>query len=274
MTQVEPAPATPCPCGMLADGTNPEGVDPVPPLSWSTLASLQPPVIVFGGSRNPPVFKVRLHLAYRQVKYRCVRRRGGKKATHLYGKIPVIKVAGREVNDSFIILKHLVPVLWGEPFNEEMEGMLTFGLQLAMEAEIFEDPASAKALLRMARRPPNLYKHCCCCILPIGRKGAKFPARIRARRALLDERWGPLKTLQQYLVAFEGRLQGGRFYAGRSEPGQVDVSCYGTMKMMELPVLLRAIDRAGLAGWWSEMNRLMPDIAGTDVWEDEPISAS
>ena len=94
-----------------------------------------------------------------------------------------------------------------------------------MEAEIFEDPASAKALLRMARRPPNLYKYCCCCILPIGRKGAKFPARIRARRALLDERWGPLKTLQQYLVAFEGRLQGGRFYAGRSEPGQVDVSC-------------------------------------------------
>ena len=128
---------------MLHDGSNPEGADPEPPLGWKDKASLTD-VILVNMPYSPPCAKLRYHLSYHEVPYSLMSSanfKKGKVAEKDYLKVPAIFVAGRQVNDSYVITKHLTPALYGSEVDEEWEAKITFGLQLAMEVEAFGESA-------------------------------------------------------------------------------------------------------------------------------------
>ena len=82
---------------MLRDGTNPEGIDPVPPLEWNSKADLTDVVLV-NSAPSPPCAKLRYHLAYNNVPYSLMSPAAFKKGKGVedYVKIPAIFVAGRQ----------------------------------------------------------------------------------------------------------------------------------------------------------------------------------
>jgi hypothetical protein len=254
---------------MLADGSNPEGVDPEPPLGWASKDDLKD-VTVFGMDLSPPDFKIRLHLAFNGVPYRHVKRDGGKTKA-AYKKVPSIMVNGRAVNDSFIINKNLIPVLYGESAAAialEWEQKITFGLQLAFEAEVMEDPLSSKELIKMVGMPGCLAS-CCCCFLPIGGPNKKIPKSIRTKRAEKNEKYGPLLTAREYLVEFKEAHPSGATFHGGSEPGPVDVSVYATLNW-DMPYKHAVVADAGLKVWWDAMAKAMPTLNDELLPPEEP----
>ena len=99
---------------MLADGSNPEGVDPDPPLAWASKEDFKD-VTLYGDPNSPAVITIKAFLIAKNIAFDYNKKAKPKTP---YKKVPVIDVAGRQVNDSGIILKYMVPAL-GEEFNAE-----------------------------------------------------------------------------------------------------------------------------------------------------------
>ena len=92
---------------MLKDGTNPEGVDPSPPLDWNSRDALSN-IILFNSASSPPCCKIRYHLAHHKVKYTLGDVKAWKASKLSYKKggddwtgVPTIVVNGRQVNGMF-----------------------------------------------------------------------------------------------------------------------------------------------------------------------------
>lgn len=98
---------------MLANGSNPEWVDPEPPLEWKSKDDLNG-AVVYGAAVSMPTNKLCAFLVYYKVPFKRVQ---GKKAGP-YKKVPVMDVGARQVNDSGIILKNVLPAL-GVQLDEE-----------------------------------------------------------------------------------------------------------------------------------------------------------
>eukprot|EP00403_Amphidinium_massartii_P037529 CAMPEP_0178436152 /NCGR_PEP_ID=MMETSP0689_2-20121128/34293_1 /TAXON_ID=160604 /ORGANISM="Amphidinium massartii, Strain CS-259" /LENGTH=248 /DNA_ID=CAMNT_0020058241 /DNA_START=1 /DNA_END=747 /DNA_ORIENTATION=- len=244
---------------MLADGTNPEGVDPEPPLGWKDKSSFKD-VELLNMEASPPCAKIRYHLSYAGIPYTVLTSSDFKKkyTDKVYSKVPVLVVDGRQVNDSYIIVKNLVPALYGTPFNDEWERKTTYGLQLAMEVEAFEDKANWPILVTFGGAPSWVATWFGCLLpLPTMARG------IRARRAKRDEMFGPLRTAKEYLDDFKKEM-GSSTYFGGSAPGAVDVSVFGTMAFWkELPLLKALLEDCQLTSWFQAMEEKMPkEIVG------------
>jgi len=243
---------------MLADGTNPEGVDPSPPLNWKDAKDLKD-VVLYGTKFSPPCAKIQSHLKYCKVNFETV---NGKNEESEYKKIPALKVQGRQVNDSFIIMKHLIPILYeGETFDFEWEKKITYGVQIAMEIESFNDGEST---LDIATKMggfncclARFLTACCCCLLPIGPNSCSPMARrIEAKRSSPAnvKKYGPLRDFEDYLKEFRAALKGGPFFDGRKRPSAVDVSMYGTIYRWEiLPFVQKALQSSDLNAWLGRM---------------------
>jgi hypothetical protein len=230
------------------------------------------------------VYKIRAHLRFNNVPYTCCTRQGKKRPTSVsYTKIPSLRVGDRRVNDSFVIITSLLPHLYNlQPDDDaggnagghsgsllEWEEMLTFGLQLAMEVELFEDPASAGPILGMAGYPSCLAS-CCCCLLPLGAPGKPLPKRIRASRAEKDDKYGPLKTTAEYLSKIKSAIGAGGLI-GNDKPGAADVSAFATLKSFAdvCPTLHGWIREAGIAPWFDTMEKAMPTGPGELLSDDK-----
>jgi len=254
---------------MLVDGTNPEGVDPSPPLVWASKDDIKD-VFVYGGTVNPPVTKIRAHLAYHSIQYKCVQRKTNSQPEGCYQKIPSISVNGRQVNDSYVILKFLVPVLYGSLSDEQLawEEHITYSVMIAMEIEAFEDGDSCGALLSMGGYPSFL-AYVAFPFLPFGGQGKKMPAGWRAARATPKrvEKYGELKTCNAYLVEFKNAVGEKAFFSG-DQPGAVDVSMFATFKAFgTLPYTGRALQSAGLTDWYDRVKAKMPSSFENDAFE-------
>mmetsp|Transcript_42085 Transcript_42085/g.76354 ORF Transcript_42085/g.76354 Transcript_42085/m.76354 type:complete len:251 (-) Transcript_42085:168-920(-) len=240
--------------GMLKDGSNPEGVDPVPPLGWKDKSSFKD-VKMVNMESSPPCSKIRYHLTYGGIPYTCLSSSEYKKQFPdvEYHKVPALINDGRIVNDSYIIVKNLTPAIYGTTFNEEWEQKITYGIQLAMEVEAFEDKANWPILVTYGGFP-SWFANWFGCVLPL----PKFAASIRGKRAKLDEKYGALKPTRDYLVEFKDALGSKQFFAG-SDPGQIDVSMFGTIgRWVELPLLSGLMEETKLKEWWSRMEEKMP----------------
>jgi hypothetical protein len=90
------------------------GADEGLPAAWKKedLAGM----VVYGVMSSPPSTKIRCILQYHQVPFKVV---GGKKPNDPYKYMPVVTHGGYQINDSFLIVKHLQPVLYGRPFTAE-----------------------------------------------------------------------------------------------------------------------------------------------------------
>lgn len=242
---------------MLPDGTNPEGVDPNPKVGWHK-TSLQDIVLV-SAPFSPPCTKIRCHLSYSNMNYRIkapAEYRKGKTPDKSYMAIPVIWVQGRQVNDSYVIVKSLVPPMYGEEWTsvyDEWEKKITYGLQIAMEVESAEDPKSWGTILDGSGYPAFLASLFGCC-LPF----PKFAASIRAERAEKDEAYGPLRTMAEYCSEFRAALGGKRYFNGEAIC-PVDISFFGTVQAWaNVPRVQRALRDSDLNTWFTRVAKRMP----------------
>lgn len=97
---------------MLPGGSNPEGVAPNPPLAWTSTTDLKD-VVAHGPALSHATTKLRTFFVFAGLPYwheqHLKAKQQGIKPNSSYRKVPVIEVAGRQVNDSWIILQTFCP---------------------------------------------------------------------------------------------------------------------------------------------------------------------
>jgi glutathione S-transferase len=230
----------------LSDGTNDEKEDVSPPLEWKTQEDVRD-VVLHQMHGSPPCVKIRLLLQYYNVPFTTAK---GKKKGSAYTKVPVMTASGRQINDSYIIFKNLVPVLCGQPFDQEWQDKITYQLQLSIEAEAFADHKGD--LSKLASKAFGIPACIACCIAgPMGRKIGK---KIRAKNPNLP----PSVEVGK---AFAATMGANKFFGGE-QPGQVDIAYYGTLLVFKWAGCESAeahLSNAGLAEWWMRMEAAMPD---------------
>lgn len=228
----------------LPDGTNDEKEDVSPPLEWKSSEDIKNAEL-YQMHGSPPCCKIRQFLFYYKVPFTTI----NKKDKGSYKKVPVFKASGRQINDSYVIFKNLVPVLCGESFNEEWQDKITYGLQLSIEADAFQTPSDMKKLMVGAFGVPSCIA---CCIAPsFGRKMSKG---IREKNPNLPKSVDIGKE-------FAAALAGKKFFGGE-EPGQVDIAYYGTLIVFQSNGTITAkehLDNSGLNDWWNNMSKVMPN---------------
>jgi len=187
---------------------------PVPLPSW-TLNDLKS-VQLYEGRISPPCVKVRAILKFFKVAFES---KEGKPPNTVYKGIPILVVNGRQINDSYIIIKTLAPILIGRAMtNEELEfeKMLTFCLMPALESAV---AASCNDLCKCACFAGGGF--CCllsvlsCCIPCCG------PARIATD-------YPNLKSVDNYVSIIVTTL-GSTDYLFGDSIGISDVALYGLL---------------------------------------------
>lgn len=244
------------PQSLYPDGSNYEGVDPVPSCGWTSRKDFTDVKLV-DMFVSPPCAKIRAHLEYQNIPYTCISHedfKRGKDPASAYLKVPALFVADRQVNDSFIIMKNLVPALWGETFNEEWETKITFGLQLAVECEAFDDRDNWPKLVTFLGFPSWIV-YVAGCLIPL----PKMAQDIRDRRAFRDAQIGPLRPSMEYLAEFRAALGKELFFSKGGAPGAVDVSVFATLAIWrEVPHVKTILKDADLGAWFERVEAKMP----------------
>jgi len=234
---------------MLADGSNPEGVDPQPPLEWTRESIMNSKVTVYGVVGSPPCSKLLFYLNFYGVKHELV---GGPKPGSDYKKFPVVDIGDRQVNDSAVILKHLVPALVGDGgFDAAWETKITYGLQVSIENEIM---GSYEDFAAWAGEPhgfgiPSFVIYC---------GGSMIMSTIR--KGILAN---PLNTVVDpaTILAEFAAAKGDKPFFGGDEPAAVDISTYGTLASFvqsEVAIALSLVGGAGLWPWFVKMDEKAP----------------
>eukprot|EP00913_Durusdinium_trenchii_P010737 g10073.t1 len=104
-------PRSVCRLRVLPDGTNEEG-EAVKPIDFK----LDEDIILYQQDLSPPCVKLRTMFKYYNLPFRAV---NGRHPTSDYKKIPVLVINDRQINDSHVIVKTVVPWFTGRPMTEE-----------------------------------------------------------------------------------------------------------------------------------------------------------
>lgn len=196
--------------------SNKEGEDLAVPLpkEWNLAALQKMPVTLYGAKISPPCCKLRFLLKYYKVPFTSL---DGKKPGSEYTKIPVLDIGDRQINDSYIIVKNLAPILQGRPLTPEeveLEKTVTFGLMIELERVT---GSSTCALFSCA-----------------GLMGGGMGCCLRIAAPCIACCIGPnigkdkgLKSLGEYQEMLVKHLKGDFF--GGSDPGVLDASIYGVL---------------------------------------------
>jgi hypothetical protein len=230
---------------MLSDGTNPEGIDPSPPLGWRCPQDLRN-VVLYGSRASPPAVKILTHLIFYSIQHQLLDAKSRPKSE--YKKAPVIFVNGRQVNDSFIIVKNLVPALSGE-FNEPWEAKITFELQPSIEYQL--SPADLK---RWAGQPHGFGIPSFLMPLLIGSIGKKIRTGIENNPRYRVR--PPVHIAMEFAQAMGHQP----FFHG-NRPGPVDLSFYGTCAPFYISgceLVIMMLRDARLGSWWNRMQSMVP----------------
>jgi len=238
---------------MLKDGSNPEGVNPVPALNWQTKADLKD-IVVHGPAFSHATTKLRTFLTFAKVPYRHEQHLKAKpqgiKPGSAYTKVPVIDVAGRQINDSWIILQNLLPVL-GIEIDKKWEERITFELDTT-----FKLHCTSKDWARLAVATVGAPSFMKWLIGPILKRMEQKQARHNIATSGLNHREGDeIKFAQDFKKSILGKFHSG------DTPGHVDLSFYGFLAgylYANCPILTNMISKAGLEEWVEKMNTIIP----------------
>lgn len=235
--------------GMFPDGSNPEGVDPVPLLDWKSKADLTN-VVVYGAGTSPPTCKIRAYLKYAGIPFEYTNV-FSKPDSKYYTMHPVMDASGRQVNDSYVIVKNLASMVTGA-YDDEWEERIVFQFQLSIEADCMENPVDYKIWLPTIL--PKLSRVIGCILVPMLRRAVTGNCARKLAKA-------PAKKVDitAFAKEFAGKMKGD-FFAG-AKPGQVDISFYGTLAAFvapKVPMAQALIKDAGLEAWWARMEALIP----------------
>jgi hypothetical protein len=99
---------------------------------------------MYGSAGSPPCLKIICLLKHHQIEYTLLK---GPKKDSEYKKVPVLMLNDRQINDSFIMVKNLSPILYGKALTEEelkFEEEMTFGLMNVLEARVIGNSTDMK----------------------------------------------------------------------------------------------------------------------------------
>jgi len=191
--------------------------------------------------------KLRQLLKYYDVPFQVV---NGKKKGSPYQKIPVLLASGRQINDSYVIFKNLVPVLCGQSFDDEWQNKITYQLQPSIEIEVMQDKGDMAKFMNQGFGAPKWIASCIA-----GPAGKKISKSIAAKNPGLPK---PVDIGKE----FAAKMGSGKFFAG-DNPGQVDIAYYGTLRAFDwcgTQTAITHLQETGLDAWWSRMKAVMPDV--------------
>ena len=237
---------------MLPDGSNPEGVDPVPPLAWKSKSDFTD-VVFYGMHVSPPCAKIMVYLIKFDIPFKVVEGMG--KPGSDYKKMPVIDVGGRQVNDTAIILKYMVPVLTGQPFESDWEDIASYQLAPSIEKQL-----STAEVIKWTCSPygfgmPNWLLKCC-----LGKVLHTQVILPNIEKALTNVPKAKIIDLNELAAKLKTAIGTKEFYHG-NKPGQVDISVYGTILPFyykQCESIVAMIGNSGLQPWWNRMEQAIP----------------
>jgi len=224
----------------LPDGTNDEGEDLKEPLIL-TLSELKD-VKMYGQDGSPPCAKLKTMLDYYNVPFEMIK---GRHPTSDYKRIPVLELNGRQINDSHIIVKNLVPVLTGEPISAaaaEWERRITFEFQPSIEVELFGNGGDLALFIGLEGFAAIAIK-------------LLAPVLGLLINQVFKSRYGEFPPSVAWGKDFLAALDGQPFYHGDA-PGPVDLSLYGTYAALQAKGCKTTEDflvGSGLKAWHERM---------------------
>lgn len=238
---------------MLPDGSNPEGVSPQPPLGWITKSDLQD-VIVHGPAFSHATTKLRTFLVFAGVPFRHEQHLKAKpqgiKPDSSYRKVPVIDVAGRQVNDSWIILQNLLPAL-GIEIDAEWEERIVLELDTTFKLHCTSTDWARLAVATVGA--PSMMKWL---IGPMLKRMERKQALHNIATTGLGHREGDERAIARDFK----RSMAGVFHGG-SAPDHVDLSLYGFLAgylYAGSPMAKRMVAEADLGSWVTAMKTVVP----------------
>ena len=156
-------------------------------------------VEVWGMKLSPPSSKIRTILKYHAIPYV---QHEGKKVGDAYQKVPVMIINGTQINDSFIMVKCLAPILHGSELTEEeikFEEEMCYGLMICLELLMFQEGKNMNAQLR--KQVPGCvacFIGCCTCNVVCFRKNMV--------KKLTKSYNMPSASMDKYIALIEERL--------------------------------------------------------------------
>jgi len=240
---------------MLPDGSNPEGVDPSPPLNWNNKSDIKD-VVLYGMHCSPPCCKLMAYLVKYDVEYKVVS--GTSKPGSDYKKMPVLDVNGRQVNDTYIILKNLIPALTGCPINEDWETICSYQLPFSIEDCLSTSDAAKWMSSPYGFGVPNCLLNCC--MAGVLLNNVIKPNIQKGLKAMPDK--AKVWPLNELATKFRLELGMKMFHNGGEAPGQVDISFYATILPFHYKGCENAtamISQSDLQDWWDRMKKEIPD---------------
>jgi len=231
---------------VLPDGTNEEGEDLATPLGLTRDEVRD--VVLYGSDYSPPCAKIRALLSYYKVPFKSVT---GRHPTSDYKKIPVLEVSNRQVNDSHIIVKSVVPILTGKDWDEDhlaWERRITFEFQPAIEVELFGNGEDFSKVAGF-----DGWKQGLAVLLgPLLGSFIGFVFRSRYPDYQLPS--------SVYGTKFRAAMGDKPFFHGES-PGPIDISLYGTYALFEgkgCQTTANFLKSSGLKEWHNRMTERLP----------------
>ena len=80
--------------------------------------------------------------------------------------MPVLLLNDRQINDSYIMVKNLSPILHDHVMTDDellFEEEMTYGLMIALEAQLFRDGEQLGKVIKKMKTPWISCLACCCC---------------------------------------------------------------------------------------------------------------
>ena len=94
---------------------NKEKEDLVEPLPYWNKNDLKE-VVLYGDVSSPPCTKIMSILTYHKIQYKLIK---SLKKDSEYQKVPILIINGRQINDSFIIVRNLAKIIDGRDLTYE-----------------------------------------------------------------------------------------------------------------------------------------------------------
>ena len=177
-------------------------IEPLPDWKKSDLTD----VTLYGFSASPPALKIKAILKYHGIPHKVI---DGKKKGDAYTKVPVLLLNNRQINDSYIMVKNLSPILHDHIMTDDellFEEEMTYGLMIALEAQLFRDKEQLKKVVSKFNKPWISCLAFCCCYFTWWTKPAAD--KILKKRKLESD------STDKYLEMIEDRLSKAAFLSG------------------------------------------------------------
>eukprot|EP00854_Cymbomonas_tetramitiformis_P000486 gene486-875_t len=237
--------------GMFPDGSNPEGIDPSPAVPWNSKADLMNRnVYVYGSTRSAPSNKLCTVLLANDIPFQrvdCSAPAPGS-VGRFYRKIPIIVVGERQVNDSGIILKNLIPAL--AQSSPQMEYNAGWDQRITYEL----DPTIRNVI---QRSDGSRLGGCCMGKSVVDHMNREAKKAVNPGGAF---KVGDVDDLHVIMKDFKAEFGEYPFFGGVN-PGSVDIAMYGQLAIYihsKCDFCKDMIAAASLQDWQAAMMERLP----------------